>query len=99
MALYMNNYNDNYTKQAQSLETILNTLPLMQKLAWLENIQQDMQNAIPHFEIKCSIYKDSLVLLVDNAIMAKRLSTQLILLQNILIKYSMTMPKILIQPK
>jgi hypothetical protein len=91
--------NNNDIKQAQSLEEILAHLPLMQKLAWLEKIQKDIQKTIPQFEIKCAIYKEKIVLLVDNATIAKRLSTQLNLLENVLIKYNLEPPKILIQPK
>ena len=84
---------------AKTLNEVFNDLPLLKKTAWLNKIQQQMQALVPlHYKIKCSIKNDELVLLAENAALARRLSLYLPLLKPVLDKYNLAELKIIIVP-
>ncbi len=81
------------------LSEVFDSLPILKKASWLQNIQEQMQALVPaNYKIKCSIKDDELVLLAESSALARRLSLFLPALQPVLDKYKLNMPKIIIIP-
>jgi hypothetical protein len=82
----------------KTLEEVLQQLPFIQQVEKIQEIQSKIQALMPSFPIRCSLQQGQLVLLAENAMLAKRLHMYIDNLKPVLDEYDLEMPKILISP-